>query len=143
MNLTGFDVKKALELAIRHEAVVMKKLLQNMPLFVAKDESLWKCVNVTNTKAKNPKEELEIVHKYITSTNGYSAMKNSQSRYQAAMILKRSCLQHCALGDILQVLHIVIVRKKWIVPHSSGWQPLSINTTVDIATTHATGKVKS
>ncbi|CAN6312621.1 unnamed protein product [Urochloa humidicola] len=139
----GFDVKKALELAIRHEAVVMKKLLQNMPLFVAKDESLWKCVNVTNTKAKNPKEELEIVHKYITSTNGYSAMKNSQSRYQAAMILKRSCLQHCALGDILQVLHIVIVRKKWIVPHSSGWQPLSINTTVDIATTHATGKVKS
>ncbi|CAN6300774.1 unnamed protein product [Urochloa humidicola] len=143
MNLTGFDVKKALELAIRHEAVVMKKLLQNMPLFVAKDESLWKCVNVTNTKAKNPMEELEIVHKYITSTNGYSAIKNSQSRYQAAMILKRSCLQHCTVGDILQVLHIVIVRKKWIVPHSSGWQPLSINTTVDIATTHATGKVKS
>ncbi|CAL4939607.1 unnamed protein product [Urochloa decumbens] len=143
MNLTGFDVKKALELAIRHEAVIMKKLLQNMPLFVAKDESLWKCVNVTNSKAKNPMKELEIVHKYITSTNGYSAIKNSQSRYQAAMILKRSCLQHCALGDILQVLHIVIVRKKWVVPHSSGWQPLSINTTVDIATTDATGKVKS
>ncbi|CAL4914578.1 unnamed protein product [Urochloa decumbens] len=140
MNLTGFDVKKALELAIRHEAVVMKKLLQNMPLFVAKDESLWKCVNVTNSKAKNPMEELELVHKYITSTNGYSAIMNSQSRYQAAMILKRSCLQHCALGDILQVLHIVIVRKKWIVPHSSGWQPLSINATVD---TDATGKVKS
>jgi len=54
MNLTGFDVKKALELAIRHETVVMKKLLHNMPLFVAKDESLWKCVNVTNSKAKNP-----------------------------------------------------------------------------------------
>ncbi|PAN49487.1 hypothetical protein PAHAL_9G452700 [Panicum hallii] len=143
INLTSFDVKKALELAIRHEAVVMKKLLHDMPLFVAKDESLWKCVNVTNSKAKNPIEELEMVHKYISTSGGYSGIKNSQSRYQAAMILKRSCLQHCALSNILQILHIIIVRKKWIVPHSSGWQPLSINTTADIATTDATGKVKS
>ena len=79
-NLTGFDVKKALELAIRHEAVVVKKLLHDMPLFVAKDESLWKCVNVTNSKAKNPIEELEMVHKYISTTVGYSGIKNSQSR---------------------------------------------------------------
>ncbi|RLN19825.1 uncharacterized protein C2845_PM02G25090 [Panicum miliaceum] len=155
INLTSFDVKKALELAIRHEAVVMKKLLHDMPLFVAKDESLWKCVDVTNSKAKNLIEELEMVHKYISTSGGYSGIKNSQSRmqlytcfsfagrYQAAMILKRSCLQHCALSNILQVLHIIIVRKKWIVPHSSGWQPLSINTTADIATTDATGKVKS
>jgi len=169
LNLRGFDVKKALELAIRHDAVVMKKLLNDMPLFVAKDESLWKCVNVTNTKAKNPTEELEAVYKYISSPDGHSAMMNSQSRsvfvpslvliilfwnasnifafpsgrYQAAMILKRSCMQQYALGDILQVLHIVIVRKKWLVPHSSGWQPLSSNTTADTATTDAAGKVKS
>ncbi|CAD6203765.1 unnamed protein product [Miscanthus lutarioriparius] len=143
LNLRGFDVKKALELAIRHDAVVMKKLINDMPLFVAKDESLWKCVNVTNTKAKNPTEELETVYKYISSPDGHSAMMNSQSRYQAAMILKRSCMQQYALGDILQVLHIVIVRKKWLVPHSSGWQPLSSNTTADTATTDAAGKVKS
>jgi hypothetical protein len=80
LNLRGFDVKKALELAIRHDAVVMKKLLNDMPLFVAKDESLWKCVNVTNTKAKNPTEELETVYKYISSPDGHSAMMNSQSR---------------------------------------------------------------
>ena len=80
LNLRGFDVKKALELAIRHDAVVMKKLLNDMPLFVAKDESLWKCVNVTNTKAKNPTEELEAVYKYISSPDGHSAMMNSQSR---------------------------------------------------------------
>nr|CAB3500702.1 unnamed protein product [Digitaria exilis] len=141
MNLTAFDVKKALELAIRHETVVMKKLLHDMPLFVAKDESLWKCVNVTNSKAKNPIEELETVYNYMSSTDGYSAIKNSQSRYQAATILKRSCLQHFSLGDVLQVLHILVVRKKWIVPHSSGWQPVSINTTA--YTTDATGKVKS
>ncbi|OQU92540.1 hypothetical protein SORBI_3001G359900 [Sorghum bicolor] len=143
LNLTGFDVKKALELAIRREAVVMKKLLNDMPLFVAKDESLWKCVNVTNTKAKNPTDELETVYKYISSPDGHSAMMNSQSRYQAAMILKRSCMQQYALGDILQVLHIVIVRKKWLVPHPSGWQPLSLITTADTATTDAPGKVKS
>lgn len=80
LSLTGFDVKKALELAIRHEAVVMKKLLNDMPLFVAKDESLWKCVNVTNTKAKNPTEELETIYKYISSPDGHSEMMDSQSR---------------------------------------------------------------
>ncbi|KAL6878355.1 hypothetical protein ACP4OV_012525 [Aristida adscensionis] len=143
MSLIGFDVKKALELAIRHQAVVMKKLVNDMPLFVAKDESLWKCVNVTNSKSKNPIEELERVHKYISSTKGHSAIKNSQSRYQAAMILKKSCLQHCALGEVLQVLHIAIARKKWLVPHSSGWQPLSLNTTVVTATTDATAEAKS
>nr|CAB3495821.1 unnamed protein product [Digitaria exilis] len=79
-EIEGFDVKKALELAIRHETVVMKKLLHDMPLFVAKDESLWKCVNVTNSKAKNPIEELETVYNYMLSTDGYSAIKNSQSR---------------------------------------------------------------
>lgn len=52
-------------------------------------------------------------------------------------------MQQYALGDIFQVLHIVIVRKKWLVPHSSGWQPLSLNTTADTATTDATGKVES
>lgn len=52
-------------------------------------------------------------------------------------------MQQYSLGDILQVLHIAIVRKKWLVPHPSGWQPLSLNTTADTATTDATGKVKS
>jgi hypothetical protein len=81
MNLTGFDVKKALELAIRHQAVVMKKLVNDMPLFVPKDESLWKCVNVTNSKAKNPIQVLDTVQKYISSIDGHSAIKNSQSRW--------------------------------------------------------------
>ncbi|GJN31589.1 hypothetical protein PR202_gn00128 [Eleusine coracana subsp. coracana] len=140
MEMTRFDVKKALEFAIRHQAVVMKKLLNDMPLFVPKDESLWKCVNVTNSKAKNPIDAIDTVQKYISSVDGHSAVKNSQSRYQAATILKKSCLQQYVLGDVLQVLHIIIVRKKWLVPHSSGWQPLSLNTTGVIAPTDATGK---
>uniref|UniRef100_A0A0D3FIX5 NYN domain-containing protein n=1 Tax=Oryza barthii TaxID=65489 RepID=A0A0D3FIX5_9ORYZ len=143
MNISGFDVKKALELAIRHQAVIMKKLVNDMPLFVAKDESIWKCVNVTNSNAKHSKETLDAVHKYISSTDGWSAMKNSQSRYQAATILKKSCLQQHALGDVLQILQIIIVRKKWLLPHSSGWQPLSINTTVVDATAVAVGEARS
>uniref|UniRef100_A0A0E0KE62 NYN domain-containing protein n=1 Tax=Oryza punctata TaxID=4537 RepID=A0A0E0KE62_ORYPU len=144
MNISGFDVKKALELAIRHQAVIMKKLVKGMPLFVAKDESIWKCVNVTNSNAKHPKETLDAVHKYISSTDGWSAIKNSQSRYQAAIILKKSCLQQHALGDVLQILQIVIVRKKWLLPHhSSGWQPVSINTTAVDATAVAVGGARS
>jgi hypothetical protein len=64
-------------------------------------------------------------------------------RYQAATILKKLCFQQHALGDILQILHIVIVRKKWLVPHSSGWQPLSFNTVVVDTTGDATGEVSS
>jgi hypothetical protein len=79
MNLPGFDTKKALELAIRKQTVIMKKLVNDMPLFVAKDESLWKCVDVTNSNAKRPKA-LETLRNFISSTGGYSAIKNSQSR---------------------------------------------------------------
>jgi hypothetical protein len=49
-------------------------------------------------------------------------------RYQAATILKKSCLKNLVLAEILQVLNIIISTKKWFVPHSSGWQPLSFNT---------------
>lgn len=31
-----------------------------------------------------------------------------------------------ALGDILNILHLAINVKKWIIHHQSGWQPLSI-----------------
>jgi hypothetical protein len=79
MNLPGFDTKKALELAIQKQTVIMKKLVNDMPLFVAKDESLWKCVDVTNSNAKRPKA-LETLRNFVSSAGGYSAIKNSQSR---------------------------------------------------------------
>ncbi|XP_047085354.1 uncharacterized protein LOC124696713 [Lolium rigidum] len=142
MNLAGFDTKKALECAIRNQAVVMKKLVNDMPLFVEKDESLWKCVDVTNSNAKRPKA-LVTLRKFISSAAGYSALKDSQSRYQAATILKKLCFQQHALGDVLQILQIVIVRKKWLVPHSSGWQPLSFNRVAVDVTGDAIGEVTS
>lgn len=47
-------------------------------------------------------------------------------RYHAAIILKKSCLTHLVLGDILQILHVIVTFKKWITTHSSDWQPISI-----------------
>jgi hypothetical protein len=59
-------------------------------------------------------------------------------RYQAATLLKKLCLKNLALAEVLQVLNIIINTKTWLVPHSSGWQPLSLNA-VD-PTTNAGGK---
>ncbi|XXG48908.1 hypothetical protein AAC387_Pa02g3230 [Persea americana] len=49
-----------------------------------------------------------------------------KKKYDAATILKKSCLKHLVLGEILQILHVMVTVKKWITTHSSGWQPISI-----------------
>ncbi|KAL6841912.1 hypothetical protein ACP4OV_028424 [Aristida adscensionis] len=138
-NLPNFDVKKALQLAMQQQVVVMKKL-GKMSFFLGKNENLWKCVNIMDDNAKYPKETLDAVYRFISSTSGYSAIKNSQSRYQAAILLKKTCVKDLALAEVLQVLHIIINTKKWFVPHSSGWQPLSFNIIVVDATSNAGGK---
>lgn len=48
------------------------------------------------------------------------------NRYEAALILKNSCLPELALGEILKILNMVITPKKWIIHHQSGWQPVTI-----------------
>ncbi|KAG8099264.1 hypothetical protein GUJ93_ZPchr0013g36923 [Zizania palustris] len=138
-NIPNFDVKESLEFAIQHQAIVMK-MLGPMSFFLGKNQNLWKCVNIMDINAKYPKETLDAVHRFISSTYGSSALKNSQSKYQAAIILKKQCLKSLALGEVLQILYIVINTKKWLVPHSSGWQPLSFNIIVVDATTTASGK---
>ncbi|TVU37641.1 hypothetical protein EJB05_10966 [Eragrostis curvula] len=125
-NVPNFDVKMALQLAMQHQTVVMKKL-GKMSFYLGKNENLWKCVNIMDDNAKFPKETLDAVHRFISSAHGYLTIKNSQSRYQAATLLKKLCLKNLALAEVLQVLNIIINTKKWFVPHSSGWQPLSFN----------------
>ncbi|NP_001347399.1 hypothetical protein Zm00014a_000721 [Zea mays] len=138
-NMPNFDVKKALQVAMQHQAVVKKKL-GKMSFFLGKDENLWKCVNIMDDNAKYPKETLDAVHAFMSSAPGYSEIKSSQSRYQAATMLKKTCLKHLSLAEVLQVLNIIINTKKWFVPHSSGWQPLSFNIIVADATTATGGK---
>lgn len=47
-------------------------------------------------------------------------------RYEAATIMKKACLQELALGEVLKILNMTIITKKWIITHQSGWQPISI-----------------
>ena len=50
----------------------------------------------------------------------------SFSRYEAGIVIKNMCFKELALGDVLQILNMLITHKKWIVHHQSGWQPLNI-----------------
>lgn len=48
-------------------------------------------------------------------------------RYEAATIMKKMCLKETCLGEILQILHMVIIVKKWIIcNYQSGWKPIKI-----------------
>jgi len=51
----------------------------------------------------------------------------SQCRYEAATIMKKMCLKEHSLGDILQILHLVINAKKWMTHNQSGWKPVNIS----------------
>jgi len=97
-------------------------------------------VNILDTNTKYPKETLDTVHKYLSSARGCSAIKNSQSRYEAATLLKKACLKRLALGEVIQLLYTITDKMKWFVAHPSGWQPLSMNIIVVDATPDAKRK---
>ncbi|KAF8392675.1 hypothetical protein HHK36_023024 [Tetracentron sinense] len=121
------DVKKALKIAIEQQMVV-ELHLKEIPFYVGKNQKLWNCVNPIGV---NPRQYLKATwdgtQKFLTSPVGRSAIMNSQSRYEAAIILKNLCLKELALGDILLILDMVITIKRWIIPSPSGWQPITIS----------------
>ncbi|XP_059440338.1 uncharacterized protein LOC132172785 isoform X2 [Corylus avellana] len=120
------DVRKALECAIEQNMVV-KQNLGAMQLYVGKNGKLWKCVNpMGGNHTQHSKVRWDGIQKFLSSPAGRSAMMASQCRYEAALTLKKSCLEELALGDVLQILNMVIAVKKWIIHHHSGWQPISI-----------------
>lgn len=47
-------------------------------------------------------------------------------RYEAALILREACMAELSVGHVLQILNMVCTVKRWIVPHNTGWQPVSI-----------------
>lgn len=36
------------------------------------------------------------------------------------------CFKDLTLGDVLQILNMVVAHRKWIVHRQSGWQPINI-----------------
>ncbi|KAL7583789.1 uncharacterized protein LOC111915342 [Lactuca sativa] len=122
----NIDVKKALESAVKQQLVV-KQNLGKLPFFVGKNEKLWRCVNpIGNNYKDHSKATWDELEKYLSTPSGRSAIAASQCRYDAATIIKNTCLKDTALGDILQILNLAVTAKKWIIPHQSGWHPVTI-----------------
>ncbi|KAJ8511642.1 hypothetical protein OPV22_002076 [Ensete ventricosum] len=127
MNIQNFNIDMALRYAVHHQLLVMHKLGGNLPFYVEKNDLLWKCINPIDINAKHPKATWDAVLRFLSSTAGRASMMTSQCRYQAAIIMRNSCLNHLVLGEILQILHVTVNDKRWIMPHPSGWLPLSFH----------------
>ncbi|XP_022727795.1 uncharacterized protein LOC111283476 [Durio zibethinus] len=120
------DVRKALDSSIEQH-MVLKQSLGAVQLYVSRNEKLWKCVNpIGGNPNQYPKTTWEGVQKFLSSSAGRSAMMASQCRYEAALALRKACLEEFALGDVLQILNMIIAMKKWIIHHQSGWQPITV-----------------
>ncbi|CAA3012557.1 Hypothetical predicted protein [Olea europaea subsp. europaea] len=124
----NIDVKRALTSAVEQQMVVQQKL-GSLQLYIGKNEKLWQCVNPMAGNAKQyPKVTWDEIQKFLSSAAGRSAILSTQCRYEAATVMKKMCLKEHALGEILQILHMVINMKKWIIyNHQSGWQPIKVN----------------
>ncbi|KAL4603914.1 hypothetical protein ACB092_10G158000 [Castanea dentata] len=118
------DVRKALDSAIEQNMVVVQNV-GALRFYVGKNERLWKCVNPIGGNPNQYPKAWDSIQKFLTTSAGRSAMMASQSRYEAALILRKACLEGLSLGEIFQILNMVVARK-WIVHHHSGWQPISI-----------------
>ncbi|XP_060167412.1 uncharacterized protein LOC132598507 [Lycium barbarum] len=120
------DVKKALASAVEQQLVVTRNL-GALQLYVGKNENLWRCVNPIGGNMKHyPKEAWDNLQKFLSSPAGRAAISATQCRFEAATVIKKMCLKELALGEILQILHMVINMKKWLVQPQSGWQPIKI-----------------
>ncbi|KAM0040576.1 putative NYN domain, limkain-b1-type, meiosis regulator and mRNA stability factor 1 [Helianthus debilis subsp. tardiflorus] len=121
----GIDVKKALNSAFNQKLVV-KHIIGPLSFFTGKDERLWNCINPEGNN-DHPKATWDELQTFLSTPAGRSAITASQCRYEAATIIKKNCLKGTALGEILQILHLAITAKKWIIHRPLGWQPVYIS----------------
>ncbi|XP_028786552.1 uncharacterized protein LOC114742460 isoform X2 [Neltuma alba] len=120
------DVKKALDCAIKLNAVI-KQRLGALNFYVGRNEKLWNCVNIIcGNVSQYPNTTWDRIQEFLASSSGRSAMLSSQCRYEASLILRKECLKELMLGEVLQILNMIITVKKWIIIHRSGWQPITI-----------------
>lgn len=126
MGIQNFDVRMALGYVVQHDLVSMHALGSNLPFYIKKGEKLWWCVNPLDSTVQHSKETWDAVKNFVSSAPGQAAILASESRYHAATILHRECLGHFVLGEVLQILNVLVTVKKWITPFDCGWQPVSI-----------------
>ncbi|KAF5187189.1 Meiosis arrest female protein [Thalictrum thalictroides] len=118
------DVRKALDSAVEHQMVV-KLILGSLHIYLKKGETLWSCVNPVERR-EYLKSVWDGIYTFLSSSRGQPNIMASKCRYEAATILKSTCLKDYCLGDVLQILNLVISVKKWIVVHANDWQPITI-----------------
>ncbi|KAJ6806156.1 uncharacterized protein M6B38_176200 [Iris pallida] len=126
MGIQNFDVRMALGYVVQHDLVSMHALGSNLPFYIKKGEKLWRCVNPLDITVQHSNETWDAVKNFVSSAPGHAAILASESRYHAAAILHRGCLGHFVLGEVLQILNVLVTVKKWITPFQYGWRPVSI-----------------
>ncbi|KAK6139488.1 hypothetical protein DH2020_026773 [Rehmannia glutinosa] len=121
------DVKKALSYALEQQLVVQHQL-GTLQWYVGKNDKLWQCVSPMGGNIKQySKSTWDEIQKFLSSSDGRSAILGTQCRYEAATIMKKMCLKEFSLGEILQILNMVINMKKWIIyDDQSGWKPIKV-----------------
>ncbi|TKY61663.1 Meiosis arrest female protein 1 [Spatholobus suberectus] len=120
------DVRKALDFAIEQRRVV-KRVLGALHLYLGRNETLWKCVShIGGHPSDFPQATWDRIMEFLTSSSGRSLILVSRCRYEACLVLRRSCLGELVLGDVLKILEMMITVKKWIIHHHCGWQPITI-----------------
>ncbi|KAK4406882.1 hypothetical protein Sango_0269200 [Sesamum angolense] len=120
------DVRKALKCALDQQMIV-KQHLGKMELYVGRVDRLWICENpIGGNTEQYPKTTWAAIQKFLTSPGGRSAFIASECRYEAALILRNSCLKTTPLGEVFRILNMIISMKKWIKHTQGGWQPIAI-----------------
>lgn len=120
------DVKKALDFALERQMII-KRNLRGVSLYVGRIEKLWKCVDTAGgNQDQYPKATWDRIRNFLSSSAGHSSMMASECRYEAGLILRNSCLKGLPLGEVLQLLNMIITLKRWITHAEPGWQPITI-----------------
>ncbi|MED6205831.1 hypothetical protein PIB30_021297 [Stylosanthes scabra] len=120
------DVRKALDCAIEH-GMVVKQSLGSLSLYVYKNEQLWNCVNPVGGYPNDFSDATWArIRQFLSSPAGKSSISATHCRYEASLVLRRSCMEEEVLGNVLKILEMIISVKKWIIHNHSGWQPITI-----------------
>ncbi|XP_021836497.1 uncharacterized protein [Spinacia oleracea] len=136
------DVQQALDCAMKQDMVKNLKINSNLLLYVEKrQQTVWNCENPVGGNLNEFSKKLwDKVQEFLISTDGGSSIIASACSYEAALILRNSCLQNLTLGKVIRLMNLLITKKQWIKIPTSGWQPLTIALTeTDGATSNVSG----
>ncbi|XP_060195686.1 uncharacterized protein LOC132624935 [Lycium barbarum] len=121
------DVTVALNTALEQQ-MILKLGQVDFELYVGRTQRIWKCENPLGGNPNQYRDATwNAIEKYLCSAAGRSALAASECRYEAALILRNACLKDLTLGEVFQILNMIISLKRWIKTSSrSDWQPITI-----------------